>query len=90
MVRPFACGSKMLTGTVRKYEAAKTEMLVAVRFTENFWSHLEGRELILRVYNIALKWLKTYSMSWFQVVSGCVSNTGVREKHSNADGLSKN
>ena len=87
----------MLNATERRYGAAKAEMLAAVKFVEKFRSHLEGREFILRVDNIALKWLKTYSMSsdivvrWNTILGGFKMRIEhrVREKHFNADGLSK-
>ncbi len=94
-VRPIAYGSRMLNSTERRYGAAKAEMLAAVRFVEKYKSHLEGREFVLRVDNIALKWLKTYSMSsdivsrWISILGGFKIEHRVREKHFNADGLSK-
>ncbi len=96
-VRPIAYGSRMLNSTERRYGAAKAEMLAAVRFVEKYRSHLEGREFVLRVDNIALKWLKTYSMSsdivarWISILGGFKMRIEhrVREKHFNADGLSK-
>ncbi len=96
-VRLIAYGSRMLKSTERRYGAAKAEMLAAVRFVGKYRSHLEGREIILRVDNIALKWLRTYSMS-SDIVGRWISILGrfkmriehrVREKHFNADGLSK-
>ncbi len=96
-IRPIAYGSKMLSATERKYGAAKAEMLAAVRFVEKLRSHLEGREFVLRVDNMALKWLKTYSMS-SDIVARWISILGafkmriehrLRDKHFNADGLSK-
>ncbi len=53
----------MLNSTERKYGAAKAETLAAVRFVEKLFSNLEGQEFVLRVDNMALKWLKTYSMT---------------------------
>ena len=53
----------MLNSTERKYGAAKAEMLAAVRFVGKFRSNLEAQEFVLRVDNMALKWLKTYSMT---------------------------
>ena len=72
-------------------------MLAAVKFEEKFRSHLEGQELVLRVYNMALKWLKTYSMI-SDIVATCITILGafklriehrLRDKHHNADALSK-
>ena len=57
-IRPIAYGSKMLSSTERKYGAPKAEMLAAVKFVEKLRSHLEGQQLVLRVDNMALKWLK--------------------------------
>ena len=62
------------------------------------WSHLEGREFILRMDNMALKWLKTYSMSsdivacWITILGGFKMKIEHRlwDKHFNADFLSKN
>ncbi len=96
-IRPIAYGSKMLSVTERKFGAAKAEMLAAVRFIEKFRSHLEGREFILRVDNLALKWLKTYSMTsdivarWICILGAFKMRIEhrLRDKHFNADGLSK-
>ncbi len=72
-------------------------MLAAVKFVEQFRSHLEGREFVLRVDKIALKWLNTYSMS-SDIMARRITILGgfkmriehcMREKHFNADGLSK-
>ncbi len=69
-IRPIAYGSKMLNSTERRYGAAKAEMVAAVKFVDKYRSHLEGREFVLRVDNMALKWLiKTYSMSSVLVLS---------------------
>ncbi len=96
-IRPIANGSKMLSATERIYGAVKAEMLAAVRLTEKFRSHLEGREFILRVDNRALKWLKTYSMT-SDIVARGITILGafkmriehrLRDKYFNADGLSK-
>ncbi len=87
----------MLSATEQKYGAAKAEMLAAVKFIKNFRSHLEGRQFVLRVDNQTLKWLKTYSMS-SDIVARWITMLGafkmriehrLREKHFNADGLSK-
>ncbi len=96
-IRPIAYGSKMLSATERKYGAVKAEMLAAVRFLEKFRSYLEGREFVLRVDNMALKWLKTYSMTsdivarWITVLGAFKMRIEhrLRDKHFNADGLSK-
>ncbi len=72
-------------------------VLAAVRFIEKFRSHLEGREFCLRVDNIALKWLKTYSMTsdilarWIYILGAFKIRIEHRlgDKHFNADGLSK-
>ncbi len=87
----------MLSATERKYGAAKAEMLAGLRFAEKFRSHLEGREFILRVDNMALKWLKTYSMTsdivarWISILGAFKMRIEHRltDKHFNADGLSK-
>ncbi len=96
-VRPIAYGSKMLSSTERRYGAAKAEMLAAVKFVDKYRTHSEGREFVLRVDNTALKWLKTYSMS-SDIVARWITILGtfkmriehrLRDKHHNADALSK-
>ncbi len=72
-------------------------MLAAVRFIEKFPSHLEGREFVFRLDNLALKWLKTYSMTsdfvtrWVTILGGFKMRIEhrVRDKHLNVDGVSK-
>ncbi len=95
--RPIAYGSKMLSAAEHKYGAAKAEKLAAVQFIEKFKFHSEGREFILRVDNIALKWLKTYSMTsvivacWITILGAFKMRIEhrLRDKHFKADGFSK-
>ncbi len=96
-IRPISYGSEMLSSTDKKYGAARAEMLAAVKFAEKFRSHLEGQEFVLRVDNMALKWLKTYSLTsdivarWITVLGAfdMLIEHRFRDKHHNADALSK-
>ena len=96
-VRAIAYGTKMLNSTERKYGSGEAEMLAAIEFIEKYRSHLEGREFVLRVDNIALKRFKTYSMTsdtvarWITILGRFKMRIEDRvyEKHFNADGLSK-
>ena len=52
----------MLSDTEMKYGAPKAEMFAAVLFVENYRAYLGSAPFKLRVDNIALSCLKTYSM----------------------------
>ena len=96
-LRVIAYGSRILSDAEMKYGAPKAEMLAVVYFLEKFRSHLAGRQFTLRVDNQALSWLKTYSMD-NGLIGRWIARLGQydmkivhrpREKHTNADGLSK-
>ena len=72
-------------------------MLAVLYFLEKICSQLAGRQFTLRVDNQALSWLKTYSMD-NGLIGRWIARLGhydkkivhrPREKHTNADGLSK-
>ena len=96
-IRPIAYGSKMLSSTERKYGAAEAEVLAAVKFVEKFRSHLEGHEFVSRVDIMAIKWLKTYSMTsdivatWITILGAFKMRIEhrLRDKHHSADASSK-
>ena len=62
VLRPIACGSKVLSDTEIKYGAPKTEMFAVITFVEKYRAYLGSAPFKLRVDNRALDWLKTYSM----------------------------
>ncbi len=77
--------------------APKAEMLAAVYFIEKFEAFLTRGEFTLWTDNSALSWLKKYSMTnnmaahWIQRLDqySLVIEHRRREKHQNADGLTK-
>ena len=93
---PIAFGSKALSETEMRYPAAKAEML-AVGFIEKYRPILTRAKFTLRTDNSALSWLKRYSMTrgmaarWIQRLDQYNFDVILRprEKHQNADGLSK-
>ena len=52
----------MLSDTETKFGAPKAEIFAVVTFVENYRAYLGNSSFKLRVDNIALSWLKTYSM----------------------------
>ena len=62
VVRPIACGSKVLSDTEMKYGAPKAEMFAVVTFVENYRAYLGSEPFKRRIDNRALSWLKTYSL----------------------------
>ena len=60
--RPIAYGSKTMPPEQQKYGAPRQEMLAVVTFLEKWYAYLADECFTLRVDNIALRWLKTYSM----------------------------
>ena len=62
VLRPIAYGSKLLSDTEMKYGAPKAEMFAVVTFVEKYRAYLCSEPFKLRVDNMALSWLKTYSM----------------------------
>ena len=81
----------------QKYGAPKQDMLVVVTIKEKWYASLADKEFTPRVDNIALRWLKTYSMNkgmigrWITALDRFKKKIvhRTREKHFNADGLSK-
>ena len=96
-VRPIANCSKMVNSTERKYGAPKAELLTAVGFIEKFRSHIDCREVVLRVDKIEEKWLKNYSMTsdivsrWITILDAFKVRIEhwLRDKNFSADRLSK-
>ena len=97
ILRPIYYGSRVLNTAEQKYGAPKAEMLAVVYFVEKYRSFLAGRKFVLRVDNQALSWLKTYSMD-MGVIGRWITRLDQyhfeiqhrdRNKHQNADGLSK-
>ena len=96
-LRVLHYGSRGLRGPERNYGAPKLEMLAALTFIEKFSAHLIHRKFTLRCDNQALSWLKTYRLK-SALVSRWVTRLDAynfdfvhrdRNKHQNADGLSK-
>ena len=80
-----------------KYGAPKAELLAVITFVEKYRAYLGSALFKLRVDNIALSWLKTYSMDqsyigrWIVRLDGyhIIIEHRMRDKHQNADILSK-
>ena len=97
VLRPIAYGSKVLIDTELKYGAPKLEMFAVVTFVEKYRGYLGSEPFKLRVDNRALSWLKTYSMDQSYIgrrivcldVYKMIIEHGTRDKHQNADSLSK-
>ena len=97
VLRPIAFGSKVLSDTEMKYGAPKAEMFAVVTFVEKYRAYLGSEPFTLRVVNRALSWLKTYSMDqsyigrWIVCLDGysMIIEHRTRDKHQNADSLSK-
>ena len=97
VLRPIAYGSKVLSDTEMKYGAPKVEMFAVVTFVEKYPAYLGSAPFKLRVDNIALSWLRTYSMDqsyigrWIVRLDGyhMIIEHRMRDKHQNADSLSK-
>ncbi|MCP4478141.1 MAG: hypothetical protein GY818_08640, partial [Planctomycetaceae bacterium] len=96
--RVISYGSRALTGPELKYSAAKSELMALVYFCNHYRQYLLGRSFVVRVDNQALVWLKTYSgdrsgqmVRWIQLLSEYhfVVDHRTRDKHMNADSLSK-
>ena len=97
VLRPIAYGSKVLSYTEMNYGAPKAEMFAVVTFVEMYRANLGSAPFKLRVDNMALSWLKTYSMDqsyigrWivrFDCYHMIIEHT-MRDKHQHADSLSK-
>ena len=81
-----------------KYGAPKAEMFAVITFVEKYRAYLGSAPFKLRVVNCALAWLKTYSMDqsyigrWIVRLDGyhMIIEHRTRDKHQNADSLSKN
>ncbi len=95
--RAIAFRSNSLSETEMRYSARKAEMLAAMYFIEKYRAFLTRGEFILRTDNNALSWLKHYSMTK-GMAARCIQKLDQcsfkiehrkREKHQNADGLSK-
>ena len=90
-------GSRGLRGSERNYGAAKLEMLAALIFIEHNRKFLYGKRFIIRCDNMAFSWLKSYSTKsehvnrWIARLDGFDFKIEHRDrnKHTNADGLSK-
>ena len=97
VLRPIACGSKVLSVTEMKYGAPKAEMVTVVICVEKYKAYLGSEPFKLRVDNRALSWLKTYSMDqsyigrWIVCLDGnnMIIEHRTRDKHQNADSLRK-
>ena len=76
-----------MSDTEMKYGAPKAEMFAVVTFVEKYRAYLGSEPFKLRVDNRVLSWLKTYSMD--QSYIGRIEHR-TRDKHQNADSLSKN
>ncbi|MCP4479053.1 MAG: hypothetical protein GY818_13290, partial [Planctomycetaceae bacterium] len=96
--RVICYGSRALTGSELKYSAAKSELMALVYFCNHYRQYLLGRSFVARTDNQALVWLKTYSgdksgqmVRWMQQLSEYhfVVDHRTRDKHMNADSLSK-
>ena len=98
VLRPIAYGSKVLSDTEMKYGAPKAEMFAVITFVEKYRAYLGSAPFKLRADNRALAWLKTYSMDqsyigrWIVCLDGyhMIIEHRTRDKHQNADSLSKN
>ena len=98
VLRPLAYGSKVLSDTEMKYGAPKAEIIAVITFVEKYRAYLGSAPFKLRVDNRALAWLKTYSMDqsyigrWIVRLDGyhMIIEHRTRDKHQNADRLSKN
>ena len=96
-LRVISYGSRGLRAAERNYGAPKAEMLAAVTFIENNRCYLLPKEFTLRCDNIALQWLKTYSVNHTMVARMIQRLDGFnfkfehrdRRLHTNADGISK-
>ena len=62
VLSPIAYGSEVLSDTKMKYGAPNAEMLAVVTFVKKYRAYLGSAPFKLRVDNISLSWLKTYSM----------------------------
>ena len=97
VLRPIAYGSKVLSDTELKYGVPKAEMFAVVTFVEKYRAYLGSEPFKLRVDNMALSWLKTYSMDqiyigrWIVRLDGydMINEHRTRDKHQNTDSLSK-
>ena len=97
VLRPIAYGSKILSDTEMKYGAPRAEMFAVITFVEKYRAYLGSAPFKLRVDNRALAWLKTYSMDqsyigrWIVGLDGyhMIIEHRTRDKHQNADSLSK-
>ncbi|MCP4195076.1 MAG: hypothetical protein GY768_31130, partial [Planctomycetaceae bacterium] len=96
--RVICYASRALTGPELRYSAAKSELLALVYFCKYFKQYLLGRSFVVRVDNQALVWMKTYSgdttgqaIRWMEQLASFhfVVDHRTREKHMNADALSK-
>ena len=97
VLKVIAYGSRGLQPTEIKYGAPKLEMLAAIYFIESFDKFLSHKTFLLRCDNHALSWLKTYSNT-DGMTARWITRLGrfhfriqhrMREKHTNADGMSK-
>ena len=96
VLRPIAYGSKVLSDTEMKYRAPKAEMFAVVNL-EKYRAYLGSERFKLRVDNKALSWVTTYSMDQsyigrWKVRLDCYNlmiEHRTRDKHQNADSLSK-
>ena len=97
VLRPIAYGSKVLSDTEMNYGAPKAEIFAVIYFVEKYSTYLASAPFKLRVDNHALAWLKTYSMDQSYIGRWIVRPDGshmiiehhTRDKHQNADSLSK-
>ena len=97
VLRPIACGSKVLSDTEMKYGARKAEVFAVVTFVEKHRAILGSATFKLRVDNRALSWLKTYTLGqsyigrWIVRLIGyhMITEHRVRDKHQNTDSLIK-
>ena len=96
VLRTIAYGIKVLSDTEMKYGAPKAEMFAVVTFVEKYRAYLGSEPFKLWVNNIALSWLKTYSMDqsyidrWIFRLDGynMIIEHRTRDKHQNANSLS--
>jgi transposase InsO family protein/O-acetyl-ADP-ribose deacetylase (regulator of RNase III) len=96
-LRVISYGSRGLRKSERNYGAPKAEMLAALTFCEQYRNFLIPKKFTLRCDNIALMWLKTYSVASSMVARWITRLDGYffefihrdRRRHFNADGLSK-
>ena len=97
ILRPIACGSKVLSDTEIKYGARKAEMFAVVTFVEKYRAYLGSAPFKLCVDNRALSWLKTRSMDqsyigrWIVRLDGyhTIIDHRMQDKNQNNDSLSK-